>query len=108
VRLVGTSYAILIVPALRRQALHDFEDIAARSASTGAGQVAYRLSDLEFVIAHIVTRPFQLLTVSRKYHRCVHLDRDILAGVRYLGHDPENRYPPIGSKPEGMLFRIMR
>jgi hypothetical protein len=41
VRLVETPYAILKVPALRRQALHDFEDVAVRSTSTGAGQVAY-------------------------------------------------------------------
>jgi hypothetical protein len=51
----------LIVPALRRQALHDFEDVAARSTSTGAGQVAYRLPDLKFVVAHIVARPFATL-----------------------------------------------
>jgi hypothetical protein len=24
-----------------------------------------------------------------------------------LEHDPENRIPPIGSKPEGKLFRII-
>ena len=36
-RLVDASYAILKIPALRRQALHDFEDIAARPATTEAG-----------------------------------------------------------------------
>ena len=71
-RLVGTPYAILKVPTLPRQALHDFEYVVARSASTRAGQVAYRLSDLEFVIAHIVTRPLQL----KPYHE------NILTGVR--------------------------
>jgi hypothetical protein len=36
-RLVDAPYAILKIPALRRQALHDFEDIAARPATTEAG-----------------------------------------------------------------------
>jgi hypothetical protein len=50
----------LIVPALRRQALHDFEDIAVPSASTRAGQIAYRLSDFKFVIAHTPLDRLQL------------------------------------------------
>ena len=66
-RLIETPYEILKVQALRRQAFHDFEDVAVRSTSTGAGQAAYRLPDLEFVVAHIVTRPFATLTVSRRY-----------------------------------------
>jgi hypothetical protein len=82
VRLVGTPYAILKVPTLRRQALHDLEDVAARSAFTGAGQVAYRLSDLEFVIAHIVTRPFATLTVSRNPFS------EVRVGVAHLGGCP--------------------
>ena len=66
-RLIESPYEILKVQALRRQAFHDFEDVAVRSTSTGAGQAAYRLPDLEFVVAHIVTRPFATLTVSRRY-----------------------------------------
>jgi hypothetical protein len=60
VRLVETPYAILKVPALQRQALHDFEDVAVRSTSTGAGQIAYRLPDLEFVVAHSLLDRLQL------------------------------------------------
>jgi hypothetical protein len=41
VRLVGVPYAVLVVPTLRRQALHDFENVAARSASMGTGQIIY-------------------------------------------------------------------
>jgi len=60
VRFVGTPYAILIVPTLLWQALHDFEDIAVPSTSTRAGQIAYRLSDFEFVIAHTPLDQLQL------------------------------------------------
>jgi len=35
-----------------------------RAASMGTGQVTYRLSDLEFVTAHIAIRPF----LSPPYH----------------------------------------
>ena len=66
VRLVGAPYAILVVPTFWRQALHYFKGVAASTAS--AGLIAYRLSNLEFVIAHVVIRSF----VSRSlYHELI-------------------------------------
>jgi hypothetical protein len=37
-------------------------------------------------------------------HDPIESDHDL---VSLFEHDPENRFPPIGSWPEGMLFRIM-
>jgi hypothetical protein len=53
--------------------LHDSKDVTARCVSTGAKQVAYILTNLEFMIAHVIARPFATLTVARKYfHRSAH------------------------------------
>ena len=43
--------------------LHDFEYIAALAAAKRSGHIIHRLSNLEFVVTHIVSTLFHLATI---------------------------------------------